>query len=246
MSVVLLVVAVLSLLVATVAVVCLFTPVSIAMRAPAELPGGGEALFLLEVRHPALLLDLSLDAATALGWVVGERKMPRFRAEVAGIRVREEWVEWAARKAWAEVVARVAGKKKDPRQEEENVQAPPASKKPGVSKIELAREILGGVRTIGDVERLVLKVEFGTGDPATTGMAIAGLLFLEPFLPEEAEIDLQPYWSELVVRIEGEGRAQLFPWRAVRAILSLALWRMRTGTAAAAMATAAAAPSNRS
>ena len=108
---VLLVAAVLSLLVATAAVVCLFTPVSIAMRAPAELPGGGDALFLLEVRHPALLLDLSLDAATALGWAVGERNVPRFRAVVVGIPVREGWVAWAVRKVWAEVVARVAGKK---------------------------------------------------------------------------------------------------------------------------------------
>lgn len=237
---------VLLVLVATVSVVCLSSPVKIAMQAP-----HGDELFLFEIRHPAVRVDLALDGATVLGWAVGERKMPRFRAEVMGIRVREVWVRWAARKGWAFALREIERRRRGPgntgkeeEKEEEKEKEDGKARTLGIPKIALAREILRGVQTIGDVERLMLKIDFGTGDPATTGLVVAGLMFLEPFLPEEAEIAVQPYWSELVIRVEGEGRAQLFPYRAVRAVLSLALWRMRTGMAATALATAA--PSNRS
>ena len=199
----------------------LFDPVRVTLRAPDH----GDPL-VLKVRHAAVSFDAWIASDLGYG-VVGHACGIPFDT-----RAVERAVRWGLARRKRRRDARAAELAAVP-------EAPPprekALAKPRVPWGRLALDELPRIKRIARVDVLSIDLEYGTGDPVSTGFVGAALWQLCAVLPEHARIHAEASFTEERFHLEGEARLEIFPWRALVAGLSLAFggltWRIRTAKA---------------
>lgn len=220
--------AVIALLLAAVAVVCLVTPVVIGVRAPDD----GD-VFSIELRHPAFHVETWVSLDQVIRWLARMPEPPPVSGHVLGVPLRERALDSIARKVGA-MLARKKGAAKE-EGAKADAEVPKLAKPetvPGrfdAAKMHLmaaapraAWESLPRFRRAMAIEVFAFDLDYGTGDPATTG-TIAGYLWqLAAVLPESSTVRAQAFWLEPTLRVEGEARLLIFPARALWAALCLA------------------------
>lgn len=199
--------------------VCLVMPVVIEVRAPDD----GD-LFSLKVRHPALAIDVWLPLDVVLYWVAGRAEPPPIAGHVMGVPIPPRALQPVA-DAIAKAISGI-GEPKPP--------APPEpAKEPGradaIKKHAIAAAPGASWRQLPRFRRAIVvdlcafDLAYGTGDPVTNGW-IAGYLWqLAAVLPEPCYIRAEVNWMEPTLRVKGEARLLIFPWRTIVAVLCLLL-----------------------
>lgn len=250
---------------------CVFAPVEIDVRAPDR----GD-LGTLKISHPAVELEIWLPPSVPLAWAFGELVLPSMSGHVIGIPVDRALIHrWLDRglRLKAFLAKRSAARPKRPKP------ATPAAPKRIVpvakeqdalaamlpARFQLpahvARVAWGKAKprvvAAGKVELFEADLVFGTGEPAVTGLVCGVLWQVAALLPAPFRLTVEAHWAAFTLRIEGEARVLIFPWRAARAVLSLGLaawkeWRLLAAPRARSLEpwqisrTETAAPSNRS
>ncbi len=191
-------------------VVWLFVdPIRVTLRAPDH----GD-VFALKVRHTALSADAWLGTDASYG-ILGH---------VVGIPFDTRHV--------ARLIRRWRSRPKDEQKDEPALEKPA---KEGIPWGKVALERRGTVLKAFRIDLLEVDLEYGTGDPVSTGLISGALWQICMLLPEHARIDAEPCFTEERFHLEGEGRVSIFPWRVIVAGLSLAIggftWRTRTAKA---------------
>ena len=209
---------VVALVLAAVAVVCLVMPVVVSVRAPDD----GD-LFSVELRHPAFHVDTWLPLDVVIHWLAKIAEPPPVSGHVLGIPLKERALEPVA--TW--VADRLSGKKKDeeppePAEEETRPGRFAAAKRHVLAAApKAAWESLPRFRRAMAIEVFAFDLDYGTGDPVSTGMISGYLWQLAAVLPEPAAVRAQAYWMEPTLRVEGEARVLIFPARTLWAALCL-------------------------
>lgn len=186
-----------------------------------DAPESGD-LFLLRIRHPALLLDLWLPPAVVIAWTGKRLELPGFEVELFGVPFDHVGV--------THLIARVRGgrsrKKKEPGKKEK----PPEPEKPAEPLEARARRWLAiwerqksRVARAGTISTMELDLAYGASDPATTAIVTGILWQLAVALPEPFELRAEPFWTGSHLDLAGKVRLQIFPWRLGWAVLCLAL-----------------------
>lgn len=216
-----------------IAVVCLAVPLVISVRAP----DSGD-LFSVKVRHAALSVDLWLPLDVVLHWIAGIAEPPPIAGHIAGVPLPPRALAPVANQ-----IAKTIAGRKEPAPAEDATPKPPGrfdvwKKRAIAATPEAAWDQLPRIKRAVVIEQLSFDLEYGTGDPVTTGM-IAGFLWqLAAVLPEPCYIRAEAHWLEPRIRVEGEARVLIFPWRTIVAGLCLGLavarsaWRASRATGA--------------
>lgn len=211
------------------AVHLLMAPIAVSLRAP----DAGD-LFLLRVRHPAFALDLWLTperalemaAAGALEYVtasppgrvtLGKMPLPGILGHVAGVPFDSTTAAWLRDRG----LAIHAWNARHPRKEPGKKGKPADQRRTTSDWLRILSEVRPRLLEALRVERLEIDLEYGTGDPSTTGFVAAGIWQACALLPPPCRIHAQAYWAEPRFHVEGDGKVLFFPWRVGRAILSL-------------------------
>lgn len=201
-----------------VAIVCLVVPLEIGVRAPES----GD-LVRVKLRHAALSVDVWLPLDVVIHWIAGIAKPPPVSGHVFGVPLSDRTLAPVA-DGVASAISGFRSPKPEP---------PPEPKAPGRLDVWKKRAIAAAPGAAWDniprfrkavaIDVLALDLDYGTGDPVTTGM-IAGYLWqLAAVLPEPCYIRAEANWLEPMLRVEGEARVRIFPWRTIHAVLCLAL-----------------------
>ena len=222
-------------LAACVLAVCLIAPLKIALEAPDE----GD-LAVLELRHPALSLDVWVPPEVALAWARKERRWPSVWGNVLGLPVRGRPIEaWLAarkprKKAKKDIAAaKAASPPPVPRSPQERITAAIERATPWLDAARAERRL---VARAAKLDVLELDLDYGTGDPASTALISGALWQLITYLPDHVAIRAQAAWTSAVFGVAGSARVRIYPgWTIVAGI---ALWLARK-RAARALATAA-------
>ena len=252
--------------------VCLAAPLVITARAPDD----GD-LVTVRVRHPAVSLDVWLPGDVVLHWLAGIPEPPPVAGEIAGIPVPRRALAPLARAAAGRAADLLTGRRPPP--DEERAPAS-AEKAPGSDRprgwFAAVKRRLGAAAPgaawrerarlvhVFRIERCEVDLDYGTGDPVTTGTISGYLWQLASVLPEPCVIRARAFWVEPKLRVEGEARILIFPWRACVAVLCLGFavakaawkagpappddketdsWPIRTGTEAPAAVAPPSSPS---
>lgn len=213
------VLAIVAFVLASVTWVFLAAPLVVTVRAP-----DGPSLASVELRHPALSVDVWLPIDVVLHWLVGRAEPPPIAGHVMGIPLRPRALAPVADAAANAIVGFIRKKPPTP---------VPTAKKPGRFDAIKKRAIgaapkaawntLPRFRRALVVEVCAFDVVYGTGDPIANGL-IAGFLWqLAAVLPEPCYIRAQANWMEPTLRASGEARFLIFPWRTIVAVLCLLL-----------------------
>lgn len=201
--------------------VCLAAPLKIALEAPDE----GD-LAVLELRHPALSLDVWVPPEVALAWARKERRWPSIYGNVLGVPVRGRPIE-----AW------LAARPKREKRTKETVAPPPAPRSPQerlTIAIERATPWLDAARAerrlvarAAKLDVLELDLDYGTGDPASTALISGALWQLITWLPDHVAIRAQAAWTSVVFGFAGSARVRVYPGWTIAAAIALWIARKR-------------------
>lgn len=218
-------VSVVALVLLAAAAVCFFAPLVVYVRAPDD----GD-IVSVELRHPAFHVDTWLPLDVVIHWLARIPEPPPVAGHVVGIPLKERALEPVIRK-----IAGVLSRRTEPEEEPEEAPSvpalPPEEKKPGrfdaakkhliAAAPEAAWNSLPRFRRAIVTEVFAFDLDYGTGDPVTTGLLSGYLWQLAAILPEPAAVRAQAHWMEPTLRVEGEARLLIFPARTLWAALCL-------------------------
>lgn len=201
-----------------VAAICLAAPLVVTVRAPDD----GD-LLAVRLRHPAVSADVWLPLDVVLHWLAGIAEPPPISGHVAGIPLPQRALSPVANA----IAKQVSGLRK-PQDAPVPPEPAPARERGRFAALgtrltavapKAAWESVPRFRKAIVIEVAAFDLLYGTGDPVTTG-TIAGYLWqLAAVLPEPCYIRAEASWLEPALRVEGEARVLVFPWRTLVAVL---------------------------